>query len=135
MSGEKNLEKLIASMAPNLSDIEYVFGLVATANYEQIALLEPKGTLHEKEGITVILEKQQADESNIAYSGVFKCITLNVHSSLDAVGLTAAVATKLTKSNISANVIAAYYHDHIFIKSHDAGKALSALNELVKKGF
>lgn len=135
MSGEKNLEKLIASMAPNLSDIEYVFGLVATANYEQIALLEPKGTFHEKEGITVILEKQKADESNIAYSSVFKCITLNVHSSLDAVGLTAAVATKLTKSNISANVIAAYYHDHIFIKSHDAGKALSALNELVKKGF
>jgi hypothetical protein len=135
MSGEKNLEKLIASMAPSLSDIEYVFGLVATADYEQIALLEPKGTFHEKEGVTVILEKQKANESNIAYSGVFKCITLNVHSSLDAVGLTAAVATKLTEFNISANVIAAYYHDHIFIKSHDAGKALSALNELVKKGF
>lgn len=135
MSGEKNLKKLIASMAPGLSDTEYVFGLVANADYEQIALLQPIGTFREKEGVTVILEKERADESNITYSGVFKCITLNVHSSLDAVGLTAAVATKLTEFNISANVIAAYYHDHIFIKSYDAGKALSALNELVKKGF
>ena len=135
MSGEKNLEKLIASMAPTLSDVEYVFGLVATADYEQIVLLQPRGTFHEKEGVTVILEKERADECNIAYSGVFQCITLNVHSSLDAIGLTAAVATKLTKSNVSANVIAAYYHDHIFIKSHDADKALIALNALVKKGF
>lgn len=135
MPGEKNLEKLIASMAPTLSDAEYVFGLVATADYEQVALLQPRGTFHEKEGVTVILEKEKADECHIAYSGVFKCITLSVHSSLDAVGLTAAVATKLTKFNISANVIAAYYHDHIFIKSHDADKALAVLNELVKKGL
>ncbi|WP_028470153.1 ACT domain-containing protein [Neptunomonas japonica] len=135
MSGEKNLEKLIASMAPSLSDVAYVFGLVATSDYEQVALLQPKGTFHEKEGVTVILEKEKADEYNIAYSGVFQCITLNVHSSLDAVGLTAVVATTLTNSNISANVIAACYHDHIFIKSHDADKALIALNELVEKGF
>ena len=135
MSGETNLKKLIASMAPSLSDTEYVFGLVATADYEQIARLQPRGTFHEKEGVTVILEKEKADECNITYSGVFKCITLNVHSSLDAVGLTAVVATTLTESNISANVIAAYYHDHVFIKSDDADRALVALNELVKKGF
>jgi hypothetical protein len=57
----------------------------------------------------------------------FKCITLNVPSSLDAVGLTAAVATKLAQSNI----IAAYYHDHIFIASKGAAKGLACLNELV----
>ena len=135
MPGETNLERLIASMAPGLSEIEYVFGLVAEADYEQIARLQPIGTFCEKEGVTVVLKKETADACNIAYSGVFKCITLTVHSSLDAVGLTAAVATKLTASNISANVIAAYYHDHVFIKSADADKALLALNELVKNGL
>ncbi|WP_372737514.1 ACT domain-containing protein [Neptunomonas sp.] len=135
MSGETNLEKLLASMAPGLSDTEYVFALVTDADYQQIALLQPIGTFHEKEGVTVILKKEKADECNIDYSGVFKCITLDVHSSLEAVGLTAAVATQLTAFKISANVIAAYYHDHIFIKSQDADKALSALNELVKTGL
>ena len=135
MSGETNLGKLIASMAPSLSDVEFVFGLVTEADYEQIALLKPIGTYHEKEGVTLVLKKEKADEYNIAYSGVFKCITLDVHSSLEAVGLTAAVATQLTAFNISANVIAAYYHDHVFIKSQDADKALSVLNTLVKNGL
>jgi hypothetical protein len=81
------------------------------------------------------LQKSKADEYNIPYSGVFSCITLSVHSSLDAVGLTAAVSTKLTQVNISANVIAAYYHDHVFVASKDAQRALSALNELVRQGI
>ncbi|WP_238326176.1 ACT domain-containing protein [Marinomonas sp. S3726] len=52
---------------------------------------------------------------------------MTVHSSLDAVGLTAAVATKLAEHDISANVIAAYYHDHIFVQKEKADAALQAL--------
>ena len=135
MSGETNLSKLIASMAPVLTENEYVFGILDSIDYTQLALLNPIGTFQEKEGLTIIVAKHKADEFNIAYSGVFKCITLNVHSSLDAVGLTAAVSTKLTQSNISANVVAAYYHDHVFIASKDAEKALAELNELVQHGI
>jgi len=135
MSGETNLTKLIASMAPVLTENEYVFGILDSIDYTQLALLNPIGTFQEKEGLTIIVAKHKADEFNIAYSGVFKCITLNVHSSLDAVGLTAAVSTKLTQSNISANVVAAYYHDHVFIASKDAEKALAELNELVQHGI
>ena len=131
MSGEIDLKKLIAAMTPVLADTEYVFGTLDTNSYEQLAQLEPIGTFQEKEGLTVIVKKEKAEEFNIIHSGTFRCITLTVHSSLDAVGLTAAVATKLTQANISANVIAAYYHDHIFIASQDAEKALSCLNELV----
>ncbi len=57
-------------------------------------------------------------------------ITLNVHSALEAVGLTAAVATALTREGISANVVAAYYHDHIFVPEVDAERALEALRAL-----
>lgn len=60
---------------------------------------------------------------------MFKGITLTIHSSLDAVGLTAAVSTKLAEKDISANVIAAYYHDHIFVQSEKAELAMEALGE------
>ena len=135
MSGEKDLTKLIASMTPVLGDTEYVFGTLQTFDYEQLSLLAPISTFQEKEGLTVVLTKAKADKFNITYSGVFKCITLNVHSSLEAVGLTAAVSTKLAQSNISANVIAAYYHDHVFIAAKDAEQALIALNELTRTGI
>ena len=135
MSGEKNLQKLIASMTPILIEQEYIFGTLSTYTNEKIALLNPISTFQEAEGLTVVLQKSKADEYNIPYSGVFSCITLSVHSSLDAVGLTAAVSTKLTQVNISANVIAAYYHDHVFVASKDAQKALLALNELVREGI
>jgi len=135
MSGETNLTKLITSMMPVLVENEYVFGTLATYDSEQVLLLNPLSTFQEEEGLTVILTKEKADEFNISYSGVFKCITLNVHSSLDAVGLTAAVSTKLTQSNISANVVAAYYHDHVFIALEDADQALADLNALTQQGI
>ncbi|WP_076419879.1 ACT domain-containing protein [Colwellia sp. UCD-KL20] len=135
MSGEKNLTKLIASMTPVLLSDEYIFGMLEKVDYQQLSVLEPIGTFQEKEGLTVMLTKEKADQHNIGYEGVFKCITLNVHSSLDAVGLTAAVSTKLTQANISANVVAAYYHDHIFVAAKDAENALAALQELVREGL
>ncbi|MFT5676912.1 MAG: hypothetical protein ACI808_002861 [Paraglaciecola sp.] len=134
MSGEKNLKKLITSMTPVLCEEEYIFGSLVRADLGLLASLDPLGTFREEEGLTVIVQKNKADEHKIEYSGIFKCITLNVHSSLDAVGLTAAVATKLTESNISANVVAAFFHDHIFISSKDAVRALNALKQLTQDG-
>ena len=134
MSGEKDLTKLIASMTPVLAEAEYVFGTLKHYDYQQLAQLEPIGTFQEQEGLTVIVTKEKADELHIAYTGVYKCITLNVHSSLDAVGLTAAVSRKLTQANISANVVAAYFHDHVFIAAKDADQALAELNDLVQHG-
>ena len=135
MLGETDLKKLITSMTPILLSDEYIFGMLEQVDYQQLSVLEPVGTFQEKEGLTVMLKKDKADQHNIGYQGVFKCITLNVHSSLDAVGLTAAVSTKLTQANISANVVAAYYHDHIFVAAKDADNALAALQELAREGL
>lgn len=60
---------------------------------------------------------------------MFRGITLTIHSSLDAVGITAAVSTKLAEQGISANVIAAYYHDHIFVQAEKAELAIEALGK------
>lgn len=92
--------------------------------------LEPIATFIESEGLTLVLTKDKADESGLNYEGIFRQITLAVHSSLQAVGLTAAVSTKLTAKGISANVIAAYYYDHVFVPSDKAEAALRALKEL-----
>jgi hypothetical protein len=136
VSGEKKLDKLIGSMHPVLSGQKYVFAsLNNDSNVSRTKLIEqlaPLGTFYEKEGLTVIVLKTNADALGINYQGVFQCITLNVHSSLEAVGLTAAVSSALANQDISANVVAAYYHDHIFVPMAKANQALSCLQKMVR---
>jgi len=73
----------------------------------------------EPEGMTLIYESDEQPR--------YAMITLTVHSSLEAVGLTAAISAALTKQQISANVVAAFYHDHIFVLEGDADRAMAAL--------
>ena len=113
-------------MQPALVDAEFVFCTVTGALAEYVAL-NPVATFIEPEGLTLVLEKSVAEQAKLEFEGVYRQITLTVHSSLDAVGLTAAVASQLAQQGISANVIAAYYHDHIFVQ---AGKALAAVSAL-----
>ena len=125
MSGETNLQKLLTQMEPQLHGDDYVFVHVNDTfsfNFDEI-----QGMFKEKEGTTLILHKDTADHLKLDYDFVASCITLTVHSSLDAVGLTAAFSSALAQNNISCNVIAAYFHDHIFVDKHDAEKAMEVL--------
>ncbi|RMZ62486.1 ACT domain-containing protein, partial [Vibrio anguillarum] len=94
--------------------------------------LEPVATFQEREGLTLVVEQQKAVAAQLDFESVFSLITLTVHSSLEAVGLTAAFATKLASYGISANVIAGYYHDHIFVQQEKAEKAMAALKEFAQ---
>lgn len=129
MTGEKNLKTLLASMSPELLEGEFVFCTFKNSLYGDHLELEPIASFLESEGLTLVVPKLKADEQGLSYESVFRRITLRVHSSLDAVGLTAAFSQKLTDHGISANVIAGYYHDHIFVQTDCAEKALEALNE------
>ncbi|WP_133470900.1 ACT domain-containing protein [Paraglaciecola marina] len=129
MVGETNLEKLLRSMSPKLLPEEYVFCSVE-GRYGDFQELNPLAVYQESEGLTLVLLAKTAKANKLPFESVFKGITLTVHSSLDAVGLTAAVATKLAEKGISANVIAAYYHDHIFVQAEKAELAMAALGEL-----
>ncbi|WNC68631.1 ACT domain-containing protein [Thalassotalea nanhaiensis] len=128
MVGETNLSKLLGAMSPVLMPDEYVFCSVQ-GEYRDFHELDPLASYREAEGLTLVISKEAAIANKLQFESVFRGITLTVHSSLDAVGLTAAVSTKLAEKGISANVIAAYYHDHIFVQSEKAELAIEALGE------
>lgn len=117
-------------MKPELHEGEYVFCLFDSIESAQVH--HPVCLFREAEGVTAILPRRSADPANISYSAAFAWITLTVHSSLEAVGLTAAVSGALTEAGISCNVVAAYFHDHIFVPADDASRAMQALIALTR---
>jgi hypothetical protein len=131
MAGETNLSELIKGMTPELQDGAYVFCTVN--DIHKISRNDTVCEFKEKEGVTVVIEQKKADTLRLNYEYVASWITLKIHSSLDAVGLTAIFSTELAKNDISCNVIAGYYHDHIFVDHTDADKAIRVLAVLSKE--
>jgi len=130
MSGEKDLQKLLKHMQPVLNTGEYVFSV--TKNIDGILRSDTLFEFKEAEGTTVVLEKEKAIFLKLKYQFICSWITLKIHSSLDAVGLTAAFSSALTTHNISCNVVAGFYHDHIFVDTKDTTKAMEVLTSLSK---
>ena len=126
MSGEKDLEKLLKSMKPQHNLGDYVFCKVE--KIENMSMDDIVMLFKENEAITLILKKETADTLKLDYSVVMSWITLTVHSSLEAVGLTAAFSKALSENGISCNVVAAFYHDHIFVAKKGTDKAMEVLN-------
>lgn len=128
MTGETSLSALLRSMNPELNDGEYVFCTVADS--KRVEGIEVVGSFREREGMTVILERNQAQQLGLDCDYVMAWITLTVHSSLAAVGLTAAFASAMGQAGISCNVVAGFYHDHLFVGKDDALKAMTILRAL-----
>ena len=128
MSGESNLSVLLKTMMPELNEGEYVFCSVPESS--QINHADILCTFREKEGLTIIITKQIADSLNLPYHFIASWITLTIHSSLQAVGLTAAFSNALAEAGISCNIVSAFYHDHIFVSKEDAQKAMEILRKL-----
>jgi hypothetical protein len=126
MTGETNLDTLLKTMKPKLNIGVFVFCLV-----KDLTLVNLKETVlffKEEEGYTIIVKKELADTLNLDYTFISSWITLTVHSSLEAVGLTAAFSKALAENGIGCNVVAAFYHDHIFVTIQDTEKAMAVLN-------
>ncbi|MDH4561957.1 ACT domain-containing protein [Pseudomonas sp. BN411] len=128
MAGETALSTLIRNMSPQLNPGQFVFCTLDDAARLQGSV--PLGSFREQEGLTVILERDEADRLNLSYDYTAAWITLQVHSSLSAVGLTAAFAAALAQAGVSCNVVAGYFHDHLFVASEDAERAVSTLRAL-----
>ncbi|MBE2215564.1 MAG: ACT domain-containing protein [Opitutaceae bacterium] len=132
MSGEHDIAQLVQSLAPTLDEGDYVF---ATGTAIEVARISQQlGIFRESEGISVICHPDEAAKAGLRRSGLFRRITLNVHSSLEAVGLTAHVSRVLAVEGIACNVVAGYFHDHLFVPAGRADDALVALRQLGKRG-
>ena len=127
MSDIMDIEQLLAEMNPILHHEEYVFCTFPDALYGDHIELQPIVAVQEGEGLTLVIPREVAAEHDIPCTATFRLLTLMVHSSLEAVGLTAVVATRLAEAGISANVVAGFYHDHIFVPAAAGDRALQAL--------
>ncbi len=126
LSGETDLSVLLSSMAPELASGEFVF--VSVRDVQDLPHLDPLASVVEPEGVSLVLTRAQADEAGLHYDFVAAWITLRVHSSLHAVGLTAAVSKALADVGMSCNVIAGFHHDHLLVPHQRAEEALGLLS-------
>jgi len=134
MAGETDLARLIADMEPRLRAGEWVFCTIPGAAYGDRRELGPVAAVVEDEGLTLVVERERAEKAGLEYEGVFRMITLQVQSSLAAVGLTAAVSGRLAELGIGANLIAGYHHDHALVPCERADEAVRALERLAEGG-
>ncbi|MEU0671275.1 ACT domain-containing protein [Streptomyces lavendulocolor] len=130
MSAERDLTRLVAGMRPELNRGRFVF--VSVEGTAVPPGLHPVVTVAESEGLTLVIPQEEADTASLPYDYVAGWITLRVHSALDAVGLTAAVARQLADAGLSCNVVAGFHHDHLFVEHARAGEALTALRRLAE---
>lgn len=129
MEGETHLQKLLEGMQPSVSEEIFAFA-TARSLVEVPAYVSVIGSFIEDEGVTIIATSDQIRRTSLVQSEPFAKISLAVHSSLTSVGLTAAIATALAGEGISANVVAGYFHDHIFVpweRRHAAFDVLTSL--------
>lgn len=123
-----DLATLLRTMEPLLHEGVYVYSVVP-ANTE-LSSVQAIATFQEAEGTTVITSEAEALRANLPVLFRAAWITLKVHSDLQAVGLTAAFSHALSKAGISCNVVAAAYHDHIFVPVERAQESLAQLRAL-----
>ena len=130
MPGETDLDRMLSSLELQLLSEGYVFCTVPDGVYGAFETLKPIASVQEVEGLTLVLQQDHADQAGLSYDGVFSCIRLGVHSSLHAIGLTAAVSRVLAEGGVSANMFAGFYHDHVFVPAAHADRAIRLLEGL-----
>jgi len=131
MNPIKDLSKLLSSLQPIEHDDLYVFCSIPIEQF--VFDRRIVSTIREKEGLSLITTKDYADEHNLAYDHTMKWITLQVHSSLEAVGMTAAISKAFTESYISCNVVAGLRHDHLFVPSERIHSSMEVLQKLQRE--
>jgi hypothetical protein len=129
MAGETNLERLLSGMRPKLRPGVFVFATLPTGRALPTSV-EPVMVFREAEGLTLIVEEEQAHQAGLAAAFRCRMITLEIHSSLDAVGFLAAIARRLAAAGMGINPVSAYHHDHLFVPAERGDEALRLLQEL-----
>ena len=131
MGGETNLRALLRAMKPELLPDEFVFATRA-ADEPEPRDLHPILRFEEVEGTTLIVPREEAERAEIVHFFPCRMITLDVHSSLEAIGFLAAVTAALAAAGIAVNPVSAFHHDHLFVPVERAEEALQVLQRLAR---
>lgn len=131
----KTARDMIVGMTPRLKQGAFVFITAADPVLIKELSSQAISTFREEEGMSLIVPVEVAEEAGLDAAHPTRCITLNVYSSLEGVGLTAAVSTALGEAGIPCNMVAAYHHDHVFVPADKASKAMDVLARLQSQGL
>ena len=123
-----DLALILRNLSPKLTEDRWVF--CVAREMPGALTCTPLMTFRESEGLTLVVPKTVAQSLGLRSSELYRQIILTVHSSLEAVGVTAAVSSALAGAGISCNIVAAFYHDHVFVRDVDAERALEVLKVL-----
>ena len=126
----KDTKDMIRQMSPELKPGDYVFCSTDDHMLASRCRMEALASFGEPEGWSFILEDATARALGLGSDSLMAWIALRVYSSLEGVGLTAAVSTALADIGIPCNIVAAFHHDHVFVPKGMAEKAMQALNDL-----
>lgn len=123
-TGSTDLRAMLAGIEATKRPDEFVYAVV-DRDHPVVSLAA--ASVSEDEGLTVVIRRSDADTYGVPYEFIAAWLTLTVHSSLEAVGLTAAFSNALSGSGISCNVIAGFHHDHLLVPAAEAERALEVL--------
>ncbi len=129
-SGSTDLSAMLDSLRVSVRPVPYV--VVALTNHDQIPTVggDIGAVIEEAEGFTVVSTLSRAAHEGWRHDFVASWLTLEVHSSLEAVGLTAAFSRQLGRAGIPCNVIAGFFHDHILVPVDKADAAVAVIEAL-----
>jgi hypothetical protein len=124
--GEHDLDRMLASL-----DVEQRDGLYTFVCGDWPSLrARAHAIVQEREGPTYVVAVADAAEAGAPVDFVAAWLTLTVWSSLDSIGLTAAVSAALAEARVPCNVIAGYHHDHLLVPVGRVDEALRVLRKL-----
>jgi hypothetical protein len=126
--GERDLASILRSLTIERRPGVFAYVSVEQPSAELVSLAA--AVVEESEGVTLVLPVDAARDAGLTpvFEGAW--LTLEVHSSLDAVGLTAAVSNALAAAGIPCNVIAGAYHDHLLVPVARATEATNCLRQM-----
>ncbi len=130
MAGETDLEAMLQTLA--VSRRPGRFTLVTLDPGLELPTIGNgiEAIIEESEGTTVVCTVETAEANNWPHEFVAAWLTLDVHSALEAVGLTAAFSVALAGHGIPCNVLAGYFHDHLLVPADRVDDAVACLQQL-----
>ena len=127
MAGMTDLEEMLRTLTVSVRPDRYTF-----LSVDAIPSLGDgvAAVLTEAEGTTVVATVERAEAEGWPVDFQAAWLTLDVHSSLEAIGLTAAFSAALGEVGIACNVLAGFHHDHLLVPADRADEAVAALEGL-----